>query len=230
MPSMSQFIIITKDAEIHYHHGDFSTMALPVKITGLYAYIAYKTEEDQIFVACPFKDYKSMHSGIALVFNSAKNKHLSFFILAAQERIKKFMHQGPSYGGEVLFEDGNVLFWNFKSKAYSARNFDYNDFNPELNKVIASSIFPANSFMKIKDADVFAERYLNKNFFEQDGQYGTPQQIENKEKIKDFLATIFLTTDDIANEAKSELTLANQSSDDIANEAKSELTLANQSS
>lgn len=205
MPAKSQFIIVTHDSEIHYYQGDFSSIELPATISGLYAYIAYETADDCIYVLSPFKNYASSHAGIALLFNQLKDKRLQFFIASAQERVKQFAYHEPIYGGEVLIEEGIVRFWNYKSGSYSSRHGEYKDSNPRLKEVINSSLFPAESFMKTKDADTFTTRFLNSRYFDSEGKSKTPEQIGNKEKIKQFLAEIFTSASTLPAENQSEM-------------------------
>lgn len=169
-------ILIAADAPHTYYYGDFSKMVCPAEIHGLYAYIMYETRDDRIFVLSRFSHFKSYHAGIALSFNTLKNKHSSFFIPERQERMKKFNGQIPAYGGEILFIHGKIIFWNFKSGSYSEMNVACNDANPELKTTVTQSLFPAQCFITITEANLFAQRYIHAAFFEADGQYKNQEQ------------------------------------------------------
>lgn len=169
-------ILIAADAPHTYYYGDFSKMGCPRELHGLYAYISYETLDDQIFVLSRFRHFKSYHAGIALAFNTLKNKHRSFFIPEQQERMKKFNGQTPVYGGELLFIHGELIFWNFKSGSYSEMQANYHDANPALSTAVSSSLFPAQRFISTAESNLFAQRYIHAVFFEADGQYKNQEQ------------------------------------------------------
>ncbi|WED41959.1 hypothetical protein [Legionella cardiaca] len=192
MPTKSKFLIVTNEPDINYYHGDFSRVESNEVISGLFAYIAYVSDEDRIYVLSPLKNFKSCHSGIALIFNQLIKRQTSF-VVSTQERIKKFSNQEPHYGGEVLIERGVIIFWNFKSGVYSSKIFNYNDSNPDLEREISCSLFPSNLFMSIKDSETFERDFLNQNFFEPEGKVKANQQVNNLLKIKNFIGEVLNT-------------------------------------
>lgn len=159
-------------SNLAYFNKNFSPMAQPEELHGLYAYITYKTQEDQISVLNRFQEYQSNHAGIELYFNTLLNeKHIFSFCPDTQERIRKFYGQKPAYGGEVIFLNGKVMAWNFKSGTFSESKFTYSDFNPGLGNIIKHGGFPESCFMTLSET----RNIIYNDFFNQDGTYNNSE-------------------------------------------------------
>ncbi|CEK11386.1 hypothetical protein [Legionella hackeliae] len=146
------------------------------ELSGFFAFVAYENAGEFLFVLRRAINYQTNHSGISLMLQPHKTiERLNFFVEPKHHyRLSHFIKDQPKFGGEFLLFEGEIVFWNFKSRCYSLSKSDYHDNNPNLQASIQQTSLPTNRFISAKKADHFAETSLTIHF-KSNGEFLIPE-------------------------------------------------------
>ncbi|WP_419420386.1 hypothetical protein ACNVED_03535 [Legionella sp. D16C41] len=169
MPNNSLYLCNFDKQKFNFVNKDFKQVT-PQKLNGLFAYLLYKNinlQDVSLLALSKLNEYGSNHAGINLL-QKALRKKLEKVVPKPEDII--LTPNEPSFGGEILFLNGEIIFWNFKSTSYSLSHEELHDDNPDLGYQIYTSGLPPERFISIEKAKNFEENYL-KSYFFSDGDY-----------------------------------------------------------